>query len=488
MAAAGVGAQPTIGDIVAELPARCAGRLVGDGSVRPTGLTHDSRAVGDGVMFACMRGEHHDGHDFARAAVDAGAPALLVDHELDVDGPQLVVDDVRACIGWVAAAIAGHPSRDLLTVGITGTSGKTSTVALLAAIFEAAGYPTGIIGTLSGAHTTPEAPELQERLAAFRREGKRSVVMEVSSHALQLHRATGTTFAAAVFTNLGEDHLDFHDSIESYFRAKAKLFEPALSRLGVVNADDPHGRLLIDAADIEMVPFHLADASDPVVTVSSLELTWRSTRLRVPIGGDFNIANVLAAATTAAALGVSKSTIATGLANVEPIPGRFELVTPPSDDPAFPQIVVDYSHKPDGLESVLGAARRLVEPRRGRVLVVFGCGGDRDTHKRPRMGEIASRMADVTVITSDNPRSEDPMAIIDAIVSGVKNPEPERVLVEPDRRAAIGSAIERARPDDIVVIAGKGHETYQVIGSDVLTFDDRVVAAEWLAASRGDHT
>jgi len=446
-------------------------------------MTHDSRLVASGHLFACVRGEHHDGHTFAAAAVAAGATALLVDHVVDVTTPagapvpQLVVDDTRRAMGPVAAALHGHPSQALTVVGITGTNGKTTTSALLAAILRRAGGPTTVIGTLSGTKTTPEAPELQARLAAARDEGHHAVVMEVSSHALVMHRVDGTRFAAAVFTNLGVDHLDLHGTPEEYFRAKARLFTPELSALGVSNADDTHGRLLLDAAPIPMQAYSLADASDVVVTADRHELTWRGERLVVPLGGSFNVSNTLAAATTAAALGIDPPTIAAGLASAAPVPGRFERIVPREGDGGGIIAIVDYAHTPDGLREVVSAARAVAP---GRVIVVFGAGGDRDHAKRPLMGATVAELADVAVVTSDNPRSEDPGAIIEAVLSGIA--DRSSVVVEPDRAAAIAKAVELASPGDVVVVAGKGHETTQVIGTETLPFDDREVVRAALEA------
>jgi UDP-N-acetylmuramoyl-L-alanyl-D-glutamate--2,6-diaminopimelate ligase len=462
------------------LPPARAARLLGDGAVAVAGMTHDSRQVRPGVLYAAVRGEHHDGHRFVGHAVAAGAAAVLVDHQTDVAVPQIVVDDTRLAMGPAAAAAYGHPSAALSVVGITGTNGKTTTAHLLAAILRASGRPTGVIGTLSGGHTTPEAPDLQARLAEFRDGGDRAVVMEVSSHALALHRVDGTRFAAAVFTNLGTDHLDLHHTVEEYFRAKASLFDPQLSAIGVTNVDDAHGRLLFDAAPIQMVPYGAADATDVEVGVSAHALTWRGTRLHVGLGGAFNVMNTLAAATTASALGIDAATIARGLADVSPVPGRFERVETANGAARGRSIdvIVDYAHTPDGLEQLIAAARR-VDPD-GRILLVFGCGGDRDHAKRPQMGAVAVRLADWVAVTSDNPRSEPPLAIIHDVLHGMLPAERAHVTVEPDRRAAIAAALAEARPGDLVLIAGKGHETTQTIGDEVIEFDDRAVVRELL--------
>jgi len=482
-------AAPTLDELKGLLPAALMPSVDGDGRTAVSSVTHDSRAVVARGMYACLRGRHHDGHTFAPAAVAAGASSLLVDHPLgaqQVGGhemasrvSQLVVGDTRLALGPVAAAVHGDPSTALRVVGITGTNGKTTTSILVASILRAAGDPTGVIGTLSGLHTTPEAPELQARLAAMLDNGDRSVVMEVSSHALALHRVDGTRFDAAVFTNLGRDHLDLHHTVEEYFRAKASLFQPGRAVVGVVNVDDTHGRLLVDAAPIEMVPFSLADASDVEVSAGWHRYRWRGESVAVALGGSFNVMNSLAAATTAAALGVGMDAIVRGLAHAGAVPGRFERVAlEPSGDI---EVIVDYAHTPDGLEEVIAAGGAVVSEH-GRVIVVFGAGGDRDRDKRPLMGATAARLADLAVVTSDNPRTEDPAAIIDQIVEGINDRDRDRIEVEPDRATAIELAISLAAPGDMVIIAGKGHETTQTVGDEVLPFDDRAVARAVLEA------
>lgn len=464
-----------LGALVADasLPAA---ELRGEPATPVVGVVYDSRRVQPGSLFCCLRGGNSDGHEFAAAAVAAGASALVVDHELDLPVAQVIVPDTRVAMGRLSSAFFAHPSRVLTIVGVTGTNGKTTTTSLIAAILEAGGMATGVIGTLTGKHTTPEAPELQAQLAAFVAAGKRAVVMEVSSHALALHRVDGTRFALAVFTNLGRDHLDLHGTIERYFAAKAMLFEPGLSARGIVNVDDERGRVLADEAAIPMTSFGLADAVDLVVTPTAHEYSWRGERIRVGIGGAFNAMNSLAAATAAGELGIAPAVIASGLAGASPVPGRFEPVRAgqPFD------VIVDYAHTPDGLREALSAARAASSG--ARVIVVFGCGGDRDREKRPEMGAAAAAGADQIIVTSDNPRSEDPLAIINAIVEGVPADYRQRVVSEPDRRRAFVAAFRAARPGDVVVIAGKGHETTQTIGNDVIPFDDRAVARTILEA------
>jgi UDP-N-acetylmuramoyl-L-alanyl-D-glutamate--2,6-diaminopimelate ligase len=450
----------------------------GDAAVEVTAVTHDSRAVVPGALFCCVPGDRADGHDFAPEAIERGAVALLGARPLGLGVPEVRVADVRAAMGPAAAAVHGHPSGAMAVVGVTGTNGKTTTTWLLQAILEAAGRPTGLIGTLSGSRTTPEAPDLQARLAELRDEGRRAVAMEVSSHALALHRVDGTRFAVAVFTNLGRDHLDFHESLEDYFAAKARLFSPELAERAVVGLDDAHGRLLRDAALIPTVGYSLVDVDDLELRPRSSTGRWRGHRFVVPLGGAFNVRNGLAAATAALELGVDEATIVAGLAAAPPVPGRFEAVALEAPFAA----IVDYAHTPDALEALLAAARSVTGE--GRLLVVFGCGGDRDRTKRPAMGEVAARLADVVVVTSDNPRSEDPAAIAAAVREGAAGPA--WVTTELDRRTAIAMALAEARPGDVVVVAGKGHETTQDADGTVVPFDDRaVVAEEWARLGGG---
>lgn len=468
-----------------DLPPSLVVELVGALPATLVDLTHDSRQVQPGWAFACVPGDQHDGHDFAEQAVAAGATLLLVERRLPSgsvgDTAQLVVTDVRRAMGFAAATVHGHPASALTLVGITGTNGKTTTTQLIGSILRAAGREERELGTLSGARTTPEATDLQRRLAGFVRDGVDTVVMEVSSHALALHRVAGTRFDVAVFTNLGRDHLDLHVSMEAYFRAKASLFMPDLSDLGITNLDDPYGRLLLDVAAIEMVGYSTDDARDLDVGIDHHRFVWRGQPVRVPIGGVFNVANSLAALNAAAALGIDPATAARGLAALPPVPGRFEVVSAPGAGVA---VVVDYAHTPEGLEHVLRSARRLAT---GRVIAVFGCGGDRDADKRPLMGAAAAANADVVIVTSDNPRREDPHAIVDAVLGGIDSGYRERVSIEIDRRAAIEEAIGSARSGDVIVIAGKGHETTQTIGDRILSFDDREVARAVLDAV-GDDT
>ena len=451
-------------------------RAQGDfGAAVVTSITFDSRAVTPGALFCCLVGATSDGHDHAAAAVAAGAVALVCQRPLPLDVPQVVVADARAAMASLAAAFHGHPSRRLAVAGITGTNGKTTVTYLLAAVLEAAGRPAAVIGTITGTRTTPEAPELQARLAALAEDGVKAVAMEVSSHALVQRRVDALWFEVVAFTNLSQDHLEYHGTMEDYFRAKASLFDPARARVGVVNADDPWGRRLIDSTRLSVRPYRMADAQGLVIDRDGSTFTLDGERVSLRVSGAFNVSNALAAAAVARELDVAPTDVAAGLGALEAVPGRFERV----DGGGPVAVVVDYAHTPDGLEKVLLAARQLAGD--ARVLVVFGAGGDRDHAKRPAMGEVATRLADVAVLTSDNPRSEDPLVIIDEVRAGVERPEV--LVVEPDRRAAIALALDAAEPGDVVVVAGKGHETSQVFaGGRSVPFDDRVVARELLAS------
>jgi UDP-N-acetylmuramoyl-L-alanyl-D-glutamate--2,6-diaminopimelate ligase len=438
-------------------------------------ITMDSRAVEPGTLFACVPGATVDGHDFAAASVVAGAVALLCQRPLDLAVPQVVVPSVRDVLGAVASAVYDDPSQALTVVGVTGTNGKTTTVTMLSAIFSAAGLRSTALGTLTQTRTTPEAPELQSRLAELRAGGYEAVAMEVSSHALDQRRVHGVHFAAGVLTNVTQDHLDYHGTMDRYFAAKARLFEADRTALAVVNRDDPRGRILIDELrarrDIGVRTFGIHDAED--LDVRRGRFGWRGEEIVVRLGGRFNILNALAAATCAEALGVAVSDIAAGLASLQRVPGRFEAVDAGQDF----TVLVDYAHTPDGLAQALSAARELTD---GRLFVVFGAGGDRDHEKRPLMGEVATRLADLVVVTSDNPRREDPGAIIDAVVAGTRDPDRVRVVI--DRAQAIDAALWSARPGDVVVVAGKGHETGQEIGGEVRPFDDAAVVRDVLTA------
>ncbi len=466
-------------------------RIIGDPQVEVTSVVHDSRHVVPGALFCAVRGAAFDGNDFIGAAVAAGAAGVVVDQVLSRDDvAQLVVPDVRAAMGPLAARVLGDPSASIQVFGVTGTNGKTTTTFLLRNILEEAGLATRVLGTLSGPRTTPEGPELQAQLAAWRDEGVDAVAMEVSSHALDLHRVDGTRFAVAIFTNLSRDHLDHHGTVEAYFDAKARLFTPDLAARAVVDLDSPHGRLLRDAAQIPTTGYRLDDLTHLTVGRARSEFVWRGQAVALGIGGRFNVSNALAAAEAAVAAGIAPDVVARGLGRPVVVPGRYEHI-----DAGQPfSVIVDYAHTPDGLEQVLATTRSIldddpapVSDRRAapQILVVFGCGGDRDRTKRPAMGEVAARLADQVVLTADNSRSEDTEAIIEAVKEGFDRATPRQarsLVVEPDRRRAVAVAVGAAAPGDVVIIAGKGHETTLTVGDVVIDFDDRDVAREELAA------
>jgi UDP-N-acetylmuramoyl-L-alanyl-D-glutamate--2,6-diaminopimelate ligase len=441
-------------------------------------VSHDTRSTGPGSLFCCLPGTVTDGHDHAALAVRSGAAALLVERALPLDVVQVQVGDARAAMAPIAAALHGDPSHHMRVVGITGTNGKTTTTHLLQAVLMANGWPTTLIGTLGGVRTTPEAPELQARLASAVAAGDRAAAVEVSSHALVQHRVDAVRFAVAAFTNLSPDHLDYHGDMESYFEAKARLFEAERAACGVVNADDPYGRRLLDAPTIPLRPYSLTDVNDLELGPTTSSFLWEGERVELALGGLFNVANAVCAATIARELGVGAGVVAAGLSSVPAVSGRYEPVE--AGQPFT--VVVDYAHTPDALSQVLGAAGQSVRsaPVPGRVIVVFGCGGDRDRSKRPMMGEVATALADLAVLTTDNPRSEDPDAIIEEVRAGAR--APERLVVEADRQAAIELAVSRARPHDVVVVAGKGHEAGQVFADRTVPFDDRDAVIRALAA------
>jgi UDP-N-acetylmuramoyl-L-alanyl-D-glutamate--2,6-diaminopimelate ligase len=453
--------------------------------VEVTALAYDNRLVTPGTLFFCVPGFTRDGHDFAPDAVARGAAALVVERPLGLGVPEVRVADVRAAMAPAAAALNGDPTRALRAVGITGTNGKTTTAFLVRGLLEAAGRRTGLVGTVTAVvggaerpmvRTTPEAIDLQRMFAQMRDAGDEAVVMEVSSHALALHRADAIHWAVALFTNLTQDHLDFHPTMEDYFLAKRRLFETG-PEVAIVNVDDAYGaRLAADFPDAIRIGIDAPDAqlraTDIVSDASGSSFTVDGLELRSPLPGRFNVLNVLGAVATVRALGVDDATIAAALPHAARVPGRFE----PVDEGQPFAVLVDYAHTPDSLENVLRAARPLAA---GRVIVVFGAGGDRDRAKRPLMGAVACDLADVVIVTSDNPRNEEPETIIAAILEGCG----PGVEVEVDRRAAIERGIERAEPGDIVLIAGKGHEQGQEFADGrKVPFDDVTVAREALRA------
>ena len=480
--------------------------VTGDAQTVVSGLAYDSRKVAYGDLFFCVPGAVTDGHAFAAAAVEAGAAALCVERPLGVGVPEIVVSNARVAMAQIAAEFFGRPSDDLAVIGVTGTNGKTTTTYLLESILAEAGRTTGLIGTVetrianesrAGVRTTPESVDLQRLLWEMRSSGVDGVAMEVTSHALALHRVEGVVFTAGAFTNLSQDHLDFHADMEDYFAAKRSLFVAGRLRKGAVNVDDPYGRKLLGAAEVPCVGFGFAQDAD--VRAEALEQDQHGNRFTIvyktgdapprtlgvstALAGRFNVYNCLAACASALQAGIDPAAIARGLMRVRAVPGRFESI----DEGQPFSVVVDYAHTPDSLDNVLRQARSLAvtttEGRgtTGRVVCVFGCGGDRDRGKRPLMGAVAAELADVVVVTSDNPRSEDPNAIIDQILEGVlakSDTGPDAVL--PDRRDAIAHALHGARPGDVVVIAGKGHETGQQFADHTVPFDDRAVARDVL--------
>lgn len=463
------------------------------------GVTHDSRLVEPGFLFVAVKGFKSDGHQYIRQAIDRGAVAVVVEEEshLPPEGISWArVDNTRQALALLSAKYFGNPSLAMTMVGVTGTNGKTTTTNMIAAVLKTSGHKVGLIGTINNiigekvlpvSHTTPESPELQKLLSQMVKEGVSACVMEVSSHALELHRVDGCAFDAVVFTNLTQDHLDLHGSMEDYLEAKLKLFRGLSSPGGkggqafaVINADDPYSGEFVQAAG-EKVIFTYGINGPADVLASDIRVNARgvsftvagrcgSCALNLKLTGKFNVYNALAAFTVSRALEVPAADIKTALESMTGVPGRFELVNSGQDF----IVIVDYAHTPDGLDNILATARQITG---GRLITVFGCGGDRDRTKRPAMGEIAGRHSDITVITSDNPRTEDPINIIRDIESGLPGAVAgEDYFVEPDRRKAIRLAVGKARRGDVVVIAGKGHEDYQIIGNTKYPFDDRLEA------------
>ncbi|HEU4514516.1 MAG TPA: UDP-N-acetylmuramoyl-L-alanyl-D-glutamate--2,6-diaminopimelate ligase [Nocardioidaceae bacterium] len=470
--------------------------------VTVTGLTLSSARVRPGDVYAALPGSRAHGATYASSAVDAGAVAVLTDAEgaglcTELDVPVVVVDSPRQLLGRLAAHLYGDPADALRLVAVTGTQGKTTTTRLAEAGLQASGVAAAVVGTvgtrIDGVDvettlTTPEAPDLHALFAVMRERGVEGCAMEVSSHALVMGRVDGVVFDVAVFTNLGRDHLDFHADVEEYFDAKASLFTPERARLGLVNVDDEHGRRLLDRAKIPMRTFSSAGA-DADWTARDIEMTpggssftirtpsGETFEAEVPLAGDFNVSNALAAIASLGEAGFDARAVADGIAASAGVPGRLERVDAGQGFLA----VVDYAHKPDAVTAALGTLRPLTS---GRLVVVIGAGGDRDQGKRPVMGEIAARLADVVVVTDDNPRTEDPATIREAIMAGATSvPEPDRAEIHEvgDRREAIRLAVSLAGAGDTVVVAGKGHETGQEVHGTVHPFDDRVVLLEELS-------
>ncbi|MET9339833.1 UDP-N-acetylmuramoyl-L-alanyl-D-glutamate--2,6-diaminopimelate ligase [Nonomuraea sp. NPDC003804] len=472
-----------------------------------TGVTIDSRQVGQGDLYVALPGNTAHGADFSAQAMARGAVAVLTDPAgrdaaVATGLPVLVVSEPRSLLGQISSWVYGQPSHDICVLGVTGTSGKSTTTFLLEAGLRAAGHTTGLVGgveihagdlVIQPKLTTPEASDLHGLFALMRERGVTAAAMEVSSHALALGRVDGVFYDVALFTNLSQDHLDFHKDFDDYFATKVRLFQPEFSRTGVTNLDDPHGRELLPLAKIPMTTFSVT--GDPVADWRALDVRLGSDGsafrvvgpggveedVAISLPGPFNVANALGAIVTLVEAGVPVRTAVHGVGAMTGVPGRMQRVTSPGEE--F-QAIVDYAHKPGAVESVLTSLRSVTT---GRLTVVLGCGGDRDKGKRPLMGEAAARLADVAIFTSDNPRSEDPLAILAAMMDGALQVPRERrahVIVEPDRAAAIRLAVESAERGDVLVVAGKGHEQGQYISGDVIPFDDRAVVAEAIDARK----
>ncbi len=482
-----------VSELLAALPEKT---LVGALPPTVTSLADDSRRVEPGGCFVAVPGFKQDARRFIPEAVKRGAALIVTEGPPLNDLPvaQVLVPSARASLARLAGAYYRHPSRALTLVGITGTNGKTTTSYLVEALLRARGLETGVIGTVqyvlgaerrAAGQTTPEALELQSMLALMRDRGIRGVAIEVSSHALALSRADGLAFDVAVFTNLTQDHLDFHGTLDAYRLAKRRLFEllaesPKPARTAVINGDDPSGPAMVSGLDLPVLTFGLGAnarvrAAEYASSIDGIRMTVETPAGRLalasPLIGEHNVMNLLGAIATGLALGLELGALGTALSTVGAVPGRFEQVS--AGQPFL--VVIDYAHTPDALDRVLATTRKLTP---GRLGLVFGCGGDRDRGKRPIMGELAARLADRVWVTSDNPRSERPEAIIDEILAGVRRAaaDASRYVAEPDRGAAIRAALDWAKSGDSVVIAGKGHEAYQIVGSEVLPFDDREVA------------
>jgi UDP-N-acetylmuramoyl-L-alanyl-D-glutamate--2,6-diaminopimelate ligase len=465
------------------IPALAPTDVVQRAPVEISDLAYDTRVVGPGALYFCVPGERHDGHEFARRALERGAVALVVERVLELDVPQLVVPDVRRGMAQAAVIFFGDPTKELEVGGVTGTNGKTTTAYLLRSILASAGRRPGLLGTIEsrigGEHrpairTTPEAIDLQRAFREMLDAGDRSCALEATSHGSELGRLDGVRFSALAFTNLGQDHLDFHGTFERYFEAKRRLFVAGERPPAAVNVGNEYGRRLADELRTlghdSLLTFGFADDAD--IRPEQLELDANGARLvaggiqlRTSLRGRFNVENVLAAVALARLLGIENDSIGAGIEALKGVPGRFEAV---DEGQAF-AVIVDYSHKPEALENVLHTARELAP---NRLICVFGCGGDRDRGKRPVMGRIAAELADVAIVTSDNPRSEDPEAIIAEVVEGAD----ASLEAEPDRATAIERALALAQEGDVVVIAGKGHEQGQELADRTIPFDDREVA------------
>ncbi|NLV15786.1 MAG: UDP-N-acetylmuramoyl-L-alanyl-D-glutamate--2,6-diaminopimelate ligase [Syntrophomonadaceae bacterium] len=470
--------------------------LQGDSAAMVSGVEYDSRRIEAGNAFVCISGFNQDGHDFASQAVANGANSLIVERSLIA--PEncnvVLVQDTRAVLPVLAANFYGRPSEKLRVVGVTGTNGKTTTTHLIRSILEESGYKVGLLGTLYAsfgdyeehlANTTPESLDIERFMHRVAQGGGSHVIMEVSSHALDLGRVDEIDFDVAVFTNFTQDHLDYHKSMESYCRAKLKLFaglSSADDQYGIINNDDDYAEAFLQTGKAKKISYGIKNHADvragnihigPRGSSMDIDFPGGKMRCNTKLAGIFNVYNSLAAISVGIAENVAPDVIRKGIEKVAGVPGRFELI----DEGQNYSVIVDYAHTPDGLENILKTAREIAE---ARIITVFGAGGDRDRTKRPLMGRIAAQYSDFSIITSDNPRSEDPLAIIDEIMVGVKENDRAHYAIVPDRREAIRHSVYLANKDDLVIIAGKGHEDYQIIKGEILPFDDRRIAREYI--------
>lgn len=474
------------------LASKLFGKVWRNEDIEITGIAYDSRNVLPGNVFVCVKGYETDGHKYAAMAKKNGAAVIVAQDKIDIDGvPIVYVDDTRKAVADLACTFYDNPSRKFKLIGVTGTNGKTSITYLLRSILAEAGMSVGIIGTnqniigdkvlitQSTTPTTPNALELQQLFSEMAQSGADAVIMEVSSHALELERVRGCHFDVGVFTNLTQDHLDFHKTMENYRKAKAKLFD--ISDKGVINCDDEAGRKILAEKDCDILTVGIENKCD--LQAENINIDARGVDfdviykdkkypIHVCIPGKFSVYNSICAAGAALQIGMDMDTITKGLANASGVLGRLEVVPTNTDY----TVIIDYAHTPDGLENIISAVKEFAK---GRVITLFGCGGDRDNTKRAIMGEIAGRLSDYSIITSDNPRTEDPQRIVKMVEEGMKRTNGEYTLIV-DRREAIGYALNFAKKDDVIILAGKGQETYQIVGKEKHDFDERVVVAQFL--------
>ncbi len=466
-----------------------------------SGISYNSLLTKKGDIFICIRGESSDGHNYAQNAAEKGAAALFCEEELPVKIPQIIVSDTKRTMAMIASAFYGEPSKQINLIGVTGTNGKTTVTHLIQRILEENNETCALIGTLGyklssndeykeAKHTTPQPPELQKDLRLMADDGIKNVVMEVSSHSLEQNRVGGCDFDGAVFTNLTQDHLDYHITMKNYFKAKAILFENLKKgAFAVINADDEYAKDFISVIpeNVNLITFGVKNNADVKAenidfSVEGASLTvkfnGKSEKMNLHLNGMFSVYNALAAFASALAMNINYQTIINALEKTKSVAGRFEIVN------KRPLVIVDYAHTPDGLENVLKAARELT-PETSNLICLFGCGGDRDTTKRPKMGKIADELSDKVIVTSDNPRSEDPQLIISDIMAGIKTVDNKRIFVESDRGEAIKFLKTISNPEDVIVIAGKGHEDYQILKNETIHFDDREEARKVFVVKGG---